>query len=76
MSQTSSGSAPHQLLGDVKRVAAVTNMNWRTVYRYADAGLMPWGLKIGNLRRWNMAEIQNWISEGCKPVRRANGGGR
>jgi hypothetical protein len=42
-------------------------MSWRTVYRYADAGLMPWGLKIGALRRWDLDEIERWINDGCPP---------
>jgi predicted DNA-binding transcriptional regulator AlpA len=44
-------------------------MSWRTVYRYADAGLMPWGVKIGTLRRWDLDEIERWINDGCRPVR-------
>jgi predicted DNA-binding transcriptional regulator AlpA len=51
-------------------------MSWRTVYRYADAGLMPWGFKIGTLRRWDMDEIERWIANGCKPVRHAELPGR
>jgi predicted DNA-binding transcriptional regulator AlpA len=56
-------------LGDAKAVGARVGMSWRTVYRYADAGLMPWGVKIGTLRRWDLDEIERWISSGCRPVR-------
>jgi predicted DNA-binding transcriptional regulator AlpA len=61
-------------LGDAKQVGAVTGMSWRTVLRYADAGIMPWGLKIGSLRRWDLDEIERWIEGGCKPVRQAGRG--
>ena len=52
------------------RASAYSGMSWRTVIRYADAGLMPWGCKIGTLRRWDMDEIERWIADGCKPVRK------
>jgi hypothetical protein len=35
----------------------------------ADRGLMPWGLKLGALRRWDLDELEAWIKAGCKPVR-------
>jgi predicted DNA-binding transcriptional regulator AlpA len=60
---------PSQRLGDAKAVGVRVGMSWRTVYRYADAGLMPWGVKIGTLRRWDLDEIERWISSGCRPVR-------
>jgi predicted DNA-binding transcriptional regulator AlpA len=41
----------------------------RTVFRFADGGLMPGGYKIGALRRWDRDEIEAWIAGGCKPVR-------
>ncbi len=35
-----------RLIG-VKAVAAMLGVSWRTALRWADAGLMPWGVKIG-----------------------------
>jgi predicted DNA-binding transcriptional regulator AlpA len=55
----------------VKAVADLLGCSWRTALRWADTGLMPWGVKIGAARRWSAAEIQNWIAGGCKPVRKA-----
>lgn len=46
----------------------------RHIARMADSGRMPWGTKIGNLRRWSRREIECWESTGCKPVRTAKGG--
>ncbi len=48
----------------------------RHVHRLADAGKMPWGHKIGNLRRWSRQEIEVWEAGGCKPVRSAKGAAR
>jgi excisionase family DNA binding protein len=58
---------------DARQVADRLGCSWRTVYRHADAGLMPMGVKIGALRRWSESEIQAWIAGGCKPVRVAGG---
>lgn len=60
---------PKKRLGSVRDVEAITSMDSRTVLRYADSGRMPWGYKIGALRRWDLDEIETWISGGCKPVR-------
>jgi hypothetical protein len=30
---------------------------------------MPWGVKIGTLRRWDLDELERWINDGCHPVR-------
>lgn len=60
---------PKKRLGSVRDVEAITSMDSRTILRYADSGRMPWGYKIGALRRWDLGEIESWISGGCKPVR-------
>jgi predicted DNA-binding transcriptional regulator AlpA len=41
----------------------------RHIFRLADAGRMPWGVKLGRLRRWNVTDIQKWEEGGCRPVR-------
>lgn len=58
-------------LGDAKAVGRVLDVSWRTVYRLADAGKIPKGVKLNALRRWDLAEIQAFIASGCKPL---NGG--
>jgi excisionase family DNA binding protein len=62
----------HRLV-DAKEVARLLGCSWRTVLRLADAGIIPWGLKLGALRRWDFQQIQDFIASGCKPVRK---GGR
>jgi len=71
----STPDAPRVLL-DSKEVARRLGCSWRTVYRLADAGEMPFGVKLGALRRWDSAEIDRFIANGCKPAPRAEGGGR
>jgi predicted DNA-binding transcriptional regulator AlpA len=60
-------------LGDAKAVGRVFGLSWRTIYRLADRGLIPQGIKIGAARRWDMIEIDNFIKSGCKPPK-ARGG--
>jgi excisionase family DNA binding protein len=57
------------LLIDVQAVASLLGCSTRRVYRLADGGKMPAPLKLGALVRWNRAAIDNWIADGCKPVR-------
>ncbi|WP_390623688.1 helix-turn-helix transcriptional regulator [Telmatocola sphagniphila] len=66
-------TTPGKRLGDAKEVARLLDCSWRHVLRMADAGLLPWGCKLGTLRRWDLDEISKWISEGCKPVRSHKG---
>jgi predicted DNA-binding transcriptional regulator AlpA len=63
-------AAPRLL--DARGVGARLGCSWRHVLRMADRGLMPWGLKLGSLRRWDMGEIEAWIAGGCRPVRRVD----
>ena len=58
-------------LGDASDVAEMCDCCERTIYRLADAGKMPFGVKVGSLRRWDLDEIEQWIRDGCKPVRSA-----
>jgi excisionase family DNA binding protein len=63
-------SSPPQLL-DVRAVAALLDCSSRHVYRMADAGQMPSPLRLGSLVRWSRQTVEQWIAEGCKPVRSA-----
>ena len=66
---TEKANSPKKRLGSVRDVEAITSMDSRTVLRYADSGRMPWGYKIGALRRWDLDEIEQWIKNGCRPIR-------
>jgi excisionase family DNA binding protein len=61
---------PLRRLVDAREVARLLGCSWRTVLRLADAGVIPWGLKLGSLRRWDLSQIEDFIAGGGKPVRR------
>ena len=60
---------------DVRQVAAMLGCSTRHVYRLSDSGRMPRPIKLGALVRWDRKLIvEQWIAEGCKPVRHVKGG--
>jgi hypothetical protein len=63
---------PRRLI-DAKGAAQLYSVSWRTWLRWADAGLVPWGAKISGRRLWSVAELDDHIRGGCRPVRK---GGR
>jgi hypothetical protein len=65
--------AARTLFGDVKVAAAIFGVSWRTYIRWAARGLVPAGYKLGGKRLWLLAELDAFIANGCRPVRR---GGR
>ena len=64
---------PGRRLVDGPTAASKMNCSYRTWLRLADAGKAPFGTKLGTLRRWDLGELDAWIQEGCKPVRRVGG---
>ena len=54
---------------DVKAVAVILDCSTRHVYRLSDGGKMPRPVKVGALVRWPRHSIDEWIRDGCKPVR-------
>lgn len=61
------------VMGDVKAVAAKYGVDPRSVSRWADTGLIPYGAKLSAARRWNLAEIDGHIAAGCPRVRTVSG---
>jgi predicted DNA-binding transcriptional regulator AlpA len=61
-------SPPRRLI-DAKELGRMLGCSWRHVLRLADEGVLPWGFKLGRLRRWDLSEIESFIASGCKPVR-------
>lgn len=61
---------------NVETVAGLLNCSPRHVYRLSDAGRMPRPVKLGSLIRWNRAQLDAWIADGCPPVRNVRGGAR
>ncbi len=62
---------PGRTLIDVKIVAQKYRADKRSISRWADAGIIPFGVKLSGLRRWDLAEIDAHIAAGCPRVRAA-----
>ena len=69
MTATRPESAAPAML-DVQGVAEMLACSARHVYRMADAGKMPGPVRLGASVRWQRAELEKWIADGCPPVRR------
>lgn len=57
---------------DVADLAQRYKTSTRHIFRMADLGKMPWGVKFGHLRRWPRDEIGAWEANGCAPVRQGS----
>jgi len=67
---------PRRLI-DAKETAALLGCGVRTLYSLADRGRVPFGHKLGALRRWDSAELQAFIAGGCvMPTKRGKGATR
>jgi hypothetical protein len=55
---------------DAKGAAQLYSVSWRTWLRWADAGLVPAGVKLGGRRLWSLDALDEHIKDGCKPVRK------
>jgi hypothetical protein len=55
---------------DAKGAAKIYAVSWRTWLRWADAGLVPFGVRLGGRRLWSLDELDQHIRGGCKPVRK------
>ncbi len=60
---------PARRLIDADQVAAKLRMSRRQVFRAADGGMIPFGVRVGRLRRWDEVVIDGFIATGCRPVR-------
>jgi len=60
---------PGRVLIDVRTVAAKYGADERSIFRWADAGKIPFGVKLGSLRRWDVSDIDAHIAAGCPRVR-------
>lgn len=69
---------PGRFLIDVKIVALKYDADERSILRWADSGIIPHGIKLGSLRKWDADQIDAHIANGCPRVRplKSNGGAR
>jgi excisionase family DNA binding protein len=54
----------HRPLLDATEAAEFVGVSVPTWRRWADGGITPYGCKIGGLRRWNQAELEQWVRGG------------
>ena len=43
------------------QLARMLNMSRGTIYAMRRKGILPEGVKLGNSRRWNLAEIKSFL---------------
>jgi len=58
------------LLIPAEEVARMMGVSERTLWRLASAGRVPRPVRIGRNTRWRLAEIRDWIEQGCPPLAR------
>jgi predicted DNA-binding transcriptional regulator AlpA len=71
MSANTQTDRPTRRLVDAREAGRILGCSWRTVYRLADRGAIPTGVKLGALRRWDAFELTDFIANGCKPPKPA-----
>lgn len=69
-------AVPAELLSVRDVTALLGGCSARSVYRLCDNGKMPFGIRLGGMRRWRRAELVAWLDAGCPPVRIAKGAAR
>jgi predicted DNA-binding transcriptional regulator AlpA len=55
------------LLIDVKVLGKLLNVSTATLWRSLDGKTIPAPVRLGQLRRWRLAEILEWIDADCPP---------
>ena len=48
-----------------RQLAVLLQVSTRQVWRMLSAGRVPKPIRVGGIVRWRMAEVENWIAEGC-----------
>jgi excisionase family DNA binding protein len=51
------------------QLAALLQLDRRTVERRDAAGQIPGSCKVGHARRFVRAEVEAWINQGCPPAK-------
>jgi len=67
------GALPGRRLVDGPTAARKTGCSYRHWLRLAAGGKAPPGVKLGALRRWDLDELDRWISAGCPCAQTAKG---
>lgn len=57
------------LLIDTKTLARLLDVSSRTIARLEAEEAMPASIQLGNLKKWRLGEILEWIEADCPPLR-------
>lgn len=48
-----------------RQLAIMLQVSKRTLFRMRSAGRLPAPLRVGGVVRWRLADVRNWIADGC-----------
>jgi predicted DNA-binding transcriptional regulator AlpA len=52
---------------DARKLAAKLQVSLRTLWRWRSSGQLIQPIRIGGVTRWNLADVEHWIAQGCLP---------
>jgi predicted DNA-binding transcriptional regulator AlpA len=58
-------AGPDVLLIDIKDLARRLGRSERALWRDLSAGRLPRPVALGGMTKWRVAEIREWVEEGC-----------
>lgn len=59
---------PGRMMIDVETVAHKLGVDKRSVFRWADSKRIPFGVKLGSRRLWDLSQLDAFIAGGCRHV--------
>lgn len=59
------GRAADRVMITARQLAVILQVSTRQVWRMLSARRVPQPIRVGNVVRWRMAEIEQWIADGC-----------
>jgi predicted DNA-binding transcriptional regulator AlpA len=70
---TRANDAIEPVMITARQLAVLLQVSTRQVWRMLSAGRVPTPIRVGGIVRWRMAEVENWIAEGCPAQSRMKG---
>ena len=64
------------LLVTAMQLARLLQVSVRSLWRLRSAGQLPNAVRVGSSIRWKLAEIRQWIAEGCPNLQARENEGR
>lgn len=54
-----------QVMITARQLAVILQVSKRQVWRMLSARRVPQPIRVGSVVRWRMADIEQWIADGC-----------